>query len=282
MPAKRSQRKPRHVRVAMVKVAAAWGDVDANIRLFRSLTVPLEGKGIDVVISPEGFLDGYMVRDRKRCTRRKLAARCVSGPSDPAIRRVARVARRLGSYVVIGAPEKDRDGVIRNAAYLLDREGRHVGTYYKVMPGAFFRPGPSLPVFETDFAKVGIVICADRRWPENIRTLRLKGAEMILNPTWGTWDELNTCVMRTRAYENGIPVCFTHPNLSLICGPDGRVAAMLESNVPDVLVHDLDLNENVKPLTNDEKAGSHPIQNRRPELWSAITSPVREPRDPTA
>ena len=56
-----------------------------------------------------------------------------------------------------------------------------------------------------------------------MRVLKLKGAELILNPTWGFKGDLSTAIMRTRAYENGIPVCFTHPTESLICGPDGAV-----------------------------------------------------------
>jgi len=254
----------------MVKAESAWGDVKGNLRLLEALAGEIEGKGVDVLITPECFLDGYMVRKVKRCTVRKLSACSVTGPRSPTIKRVMRLAKRLGCNVVCGASQRDRHGAIRNVAYLIDREGGHLGTYIKVMPNKFYAPGPDLPVFETDFARVGCVICADRRWPENIRCLRLRGAEIILNPTWGRWGDQNTIVMRTRAYENGIPICFTHPKQALICLADGSVGAVLESNVPAVLVHEIDLADNVKPLVNDNKASSHPVQNRRPELYGAI------------
>jgi len=264
--------KPRLVRVAMIKAESEWGDVKANIKLFEELIGPLAGKGVDVVMTPECFLDGYMVRERKKCTVKKLAARCVRGETDPLLRRARAAAKQLGSYLVFGASEKGGDGVIRNAAYLSDRQGKPVGTYYKTHPCHFYTPGDELPVFETDFGTVGVVICADRRWPENTRCLRLKGAEIILNPTWGWYGDGNTAIMRTRAYENGIPVCFAHPQQALICTAAGGVGAILESNCPGVLVHDIDLNENVKPKVTKDRAGSHPVQNRRPELYGPIVS----------
>ena len=264
------KKKIRIVRVAMIKAEAAWGDVQANLRLLAKLCRGLAGRRVDVVITPECFLDGYMVRKRKTCTPRKLAARCVTGPGDALTKRAARIAARLGSYLVIGASEKNIAAEIRNAAYLFDRKGKHVGAYYKVHPCRFYTPGDALPVFQTDFGKVGIVICADRRWPENIRCLRLKGAEIILNPTWGFYGDLNTAILRTRAYENGIPVCFTHPRQSLICLPDGSVGAVLESSRPETLVYDIDLSLNVPIKKSRDRASSHPIQNRRPSLYTPL------------
>lgn len=262
----------RMIKVAMVKAQFEWGDRAGNLRLLEELAGPLAKSKIDVLITPECFLDGYMIRDRSRCTRRKLLARSVTGPKDPMVRQIGRLAKRLKCYLVFGASEKDKNGTIRNAAFLLDRQGRHVGTYYKTHPCECYAPGDALPVFGTDFGTVGIVICADRRWPENIRCLRLKGAQIILNPTWGWWGEGNTVIMRTRAYENGIPVCFTHPQESLICLADGTVGAVLQSNQPAVLVHQIDLSRNENVKRTADKADSHPVQNRRPELYGPIVA----------
>ena len=267
-------KRSRAVRVGLIKAESAWGKPGENLEMMEDLLVGFEKRRLDVLISPEGFLDGYMVRDRKRCTPRKLARRCVRGPGDPLIRRVGRLAKRLRSWFVFGASEKDAAGVVRNAAYLLDRDGRPAGAYYKLHTCRFYTPGEALEVFETDFGKVGIVICADRRWPENLRCLRLKGAEIILNPTWGFTGDLNTAIMRTRAYENGLPVCFAHPRQSLICLPDGSVGAVLESSEPGVLVHEIDLRENVAEARTDERASSHPARNRRPELYGPIVAPT--------
>jgi len=272
-------RSRRIVRVALIKAESEWGDPKANIRLLEQMARPLADCGVDVAVTPECFLDGYMVRDKKRCSPKGLLGCAVTGPKSAMVKRAGRLAALLRSYVVFGASEKDRAGAVSNAAYLLDRKGEHVGTYYKTHPSEFYVPGDELPVFDTDFGRVGIVICADRRWPENTRVLRLKGAEIILNPTWGWSGDGNTAIMRTRAYENGIPVCFAHPRQSLICLPDAAVGAVLESNRPGVLVHDVDLGANQKPGTTANKAASHPVQNRRPELYGPIVE-LRAPRRP--
>jgi len=256
--------------VGLLKAEAAWGRAAANLRLLERLTCGLESARLDVLVTPECFLDGYMARDGKRCTRARLAACAVSGPQDAPVRRAAELARRLRCYLVFGASEASCPGRFRNVAYLLDRGGQHVGTYRKVHTCPLYEPGNELPVFRTDFATVGILICADRRWPENARVLRIKGAELILNPSWGFWGELNTALMRTRAYENGVPVCFAHPRQALVCLPDGSVGAVLESNRPAVLVHELDLAQNVPASKPRDRAGSHPVQNRRPDLYGPL------------
>ena len=267
MPAKK---KKRIVRVAAIKALSAWGEAKANVRLLERLALPLAKDKLDVLVTPECFLDGYMVRKPKKCTKPKLRACAVSGPRDAIVKRVGRLAAKLKSYIVFGASERSRDGAIRNAAYLIGRDGEVVGTYYKLQVTPFYVPGDELPIFRTDFGKVGIFICADRRWPEHMRCLRLQGAEIVLNPTWGWYGDGNTAIMRTRAYENGLPICFAHPEQSLICLGDGSIAAVLESNQPSVLVHDVDLSKNFKAKMTADRANSHPVQNRRPELYGVI------------
>ena len=271
-------RKSGRVRVALVKAESEWGDVKGNVALLEHLARPLVDRGIDVLVTPECFLDGYMVRDKERVTARKLRARCVTGPADPVVRRVGRLARRLRSYLVLGASEKDARGVVRNAAYLIGRDGNVVGTYYKIHTCDLYEPGNALPVFETDFGTVGIVICADRRWPENIRCMALAGARLVLNPTWGFKGELNTAIVRVRAYENAIPVCFAHPTQSLVCDGKGDVVALLESSEPGVLVHDLDLAWRPPTPAVPDRAWSHPATFRRPDLYGPICDEVGNPK----
>ena len=265
-----ARKKPRIVRGALVKACFEWGNPKANMKLLEQLADPLGDDGLDVLITPECFLDGYMIHDRKRVSAKKLAARCVTGLSDRYVRRARKLAKKLKSYLVFGVSTRGRQGVVRNTAFLFGRDGEHVGTYHKIMADHFYEPGCEISVFDTDFGRVGIMICADRRWPELVRCLRLKGSELILNPTWGMYGSLNTAIMRTRAYENGIPICFAHPEQSLITLPDGEVGAVLESSKPDVLVHDIDLSENVQPKDTPDKARSHPVQNRRPDLYGGI------------
>ena len=54
----------------------------------------------------------------------------------------------------------------------------------------------------------------------------------------------------------------------------GSIDAILESNIPDILVHDINLSKNIKPVKRKDMAASSPIQNRRPELYGDIVEKV--------
>jgi predicted amidohydrolase len=56
------------------------------------------------------------------------------------------------------------------------------------------------PVFDTDFGKIGMMICWDLQYVEPARALAAQGAEMILMPIWGG----NYTLMKARAIENHV------------------------------------------------------------------------------
>jgi len=257
----------------MVKALPVEADREANLGILERLARPLIGKNLDILVTPECFLDGYMVKTKK-WSRDDLKANAEPGEKGKYVQALARLASHLQSYLAAGFSECLDGQNLRNAVYLFDRRGEVRGKYYKIHVNRFYSRGSNLPVFDCDFGCVGIVICADRRWPENVRVLRLKGAELVLVPSYGMHHEHNRIWMQTRAYENGLFLCFTHPLQSLITGPSGRVEAILESNVEDVLLHDIDLSQIVPRKTRKKNiSDSHPIQNRYPELYGELVKP---------
>jgi predicted amidohydrolase len=123
-----------------------------------------------------------------------------------------------------------------------------------------YTPGRHLNVYASDFGPFGVMICADRRWPETARTLTLRGARVIFNPTYGMRGDLNLCMMRTRSYENGIFIAFTHPGQSLITGPEGNIVCNNEDETKTYVVTEIDLS---KAPANQ---GGH-IADRRPDVY---------------
>ena len=62
-------------------------------------------------------------------------------------------------------------------------------------------------VFETEFGKIGLVICFDRHYPESIRTEALMGADLILIPTVNTKaepSEMFEWELRVQAFHNSV------------------------------------------------------------------------------
>ena len=252
----------RKVTIGMLKaMPAKWG-VEENWAVFEAQFRRHAGEGMDVFITPECFLDGYAVTEADWTVERFAGIAQDVGKSGY-IRRVREMARESRTHVVFGFTELLR-GHFYNTALLVGSDGSVVGKYHKTHlqnHDLRFARGEDLPAFDLDFGKVGMVICADRRWPESIRTLRLKGAEICLMPTYGMCHIENEWWMRTRSYENQMFVCFTHPGVALITGPRGGLEAKLQSNVPGVLVHEVDLAE--------VKDDNH-LANRRPELYGIL------------
>ena len=107
------------------------------------------------------------------------------------------------------------------------------------------------------------MICADRRWPETVRTLALRGARIIFNPTYGMHDAKNLRMMQTRSYESEVYIAFTHPGQALITDPKGGIVVNEEGEEARLVVTEVDL-----ALVDEVRAGrSAHLRDRRPDLY---------------
>ena len=167
-----------------------------------------------------------------------------------------------------------------DTAVLIDRRGNIAGKYRKThLPLAEVEDGETAgneyPVFDTDFGRIGILICWDFFFPEAMRIMRLKGAEVVFLPIAGDpgarhWD----IVSRARALDNGVYVVASVSDGadSRIINPDGEVVA----NTTDGLATaDLDLSKesrlwwlSVGPA--DGEAKSLVIEERRPDTYKDL------------
>ncbi|MFV1995162.1 MAG: carbon-nitrogen hydrolase family protein [Verrucomicrobiales bacterium] len=130
-------------------------------------------------------------------------AETIPGPST---RYFGTLAKKHGLYIVVGLMEKDPEtGLAYNVAVLIDPEGVVAGKYRKVsLPRSEnisgLVPGDSYPVFDTEFGKLGMMVCYDAFFPEVARRLALNGAEVIALPVWGC----NPALAAARCVENGV------------------------------------------------------------------------------
>ena len=131
-------------------------------------------------------------------------------------------AKALGIWLSIGSlliKTGDADGRVANRSFLIDPTGAVAAQYDKihlfdvqVSPSETYRessgvrPGNRAEVANTPFAKIGLTVCYDLRFPHLHRALALAGAEIILQPAaFSTvtgaahWEPL----LRARAIETG-------------------------------------------------------------------------------
>lgn len=252
------------LRIAQVNVYPVKGDLAANFRLLLDVLDEIAPHSPDVVVTPEGFLDGYVATE-PYVTRETLADYAIDPATSYYVKQIATWAATHRVWVIVGCARRGPDGIY-NSALILDRDGALVGVYDKVHCQTHdqkYTPGRSLPVFAADFGPFGVMICADRRWPETARTLALKGARVIFNPTYGMHDERNLHMMQTRSYESEVYIAFTHPAQALITGPRGEIVANMEAEDARYAITDVELER-----VDEVRAGpSAHLRDRRPDVY---------------
>jgi predicted amidohydrolase len=168
----------------------------------------------------------------------------------PTTIKLGELAKKHGMYIVAALGELENHAIY-NTAVLIDRQGRVAGKYRKVqLPReeieAGVTPGKSLPVFDTDFGRIGMMICWDVQYVEPARALAAQGAEIIFLPIWGG----NSVLMKARPIENQlylVSCAYSSGISSAIYDPTGEIIAEAEER-PSFVFADIDLN---KQFLND-------------------------------
>ena len=170
------------VTVASVQFDGMPGHVDANLRRMVRLIEDAAARGADLVAFPEVAVSDYCGTD--------FASLASPVPGDR-FEVLAQAAARCGVFVAAGLIERSPRGLY-NTVVLIDSAGEPVGRCRKthLSLGHYdptiareidvLVPGDEIPVFDTPFARVGIMICKDGDYPEVPRILAVKGVEIIL------------------------------------------------------------------------------------------------------
>lgn len=266
--------KPRLVRVATTRIAVPEPTaVETNLNLMNRMLDKAGAQRPDLVLLSEGLNDRWVgLLDE--------TAQPVPGPLTDML---AEKARQYGMYIATSLHERAGD-LVYNTAVLIGRRGEIVGTYRKVHLALEeeergITSGQEFPVFETDFGKVGMMICWDHWFPEPARVLRLKGAEMLLLPIAGDGDPRHWDVIsRARAIDNGVYLVASHTvtdSASRIIAPTGQVLAETTDDF-GVAVSEIDLNREFRLLWlsvgAEGEAKSLYVKERHPHTYGALTN----------
>lgn len=248
--------------VAGLSLRSIPWDKKANWRKANRMVRRAVKDGAKLVCAPEGFLEGYIVQ-QKGLTRDRYRSIGESVRRGEYVREMRGLCSELGVYLVAGFAER-AGAKMYNSAALIGPRGEIAGLFRKVHDmgaEALNTKGDEFPVFDIALGRVGIMICFDRQLPETARLLALQGARLILNPSAGMHGELNDTMMRTRAYENGVWIIFSHPRDCLIISPKGEIVARARES-DEVVVADIDL---------ELAGGGGPGRHRRPEVYAGLT-----------
>ena len=224
-------------------------------------------------------------------------AESIPGPTTDAF---CRLAKELGIVIVPNLYERHGDDAYDTSA-IIDADGRlvgaqrmiHIPDYAGFHEKTYYTPGNlGAPVFSTAAGRIGVAICYDRHYPETMRALALGGADLVLVPQAGAFDEwpegLFEAEMRVAAFQNGFYVALCNrvgsedaldfAGESFVCDPNGTVIARAAKSEDDILICDIDVAKNA---TSSARKLFFP--DRRPELygsWLATDASPERVSDP--
>jgi predicted amidohydrolase len=236
-----------HDRLEVALLSEVFPDAAAQARLCGALAAAGE-RGADLVVLPELPLHPWSP------AKREARIEDAEPPLGPRHRLLAEAAREA-SVAVLGGVIVEDDGVRRNRALLLGRDGELLASYDKVhLPHEegfwerdHYQPGDrAVPPVRVVGFPVGVQVCSDLNRPVLGQALAAAGALALLGPratesgTWPRWRlVLQATALTASCYvlsvnrprpEQGVPL----GGPSFAVGPDGEV--ILETTEPLALV----------------------------------------------
>ena len=285
------------IKIAAIQMSTV-ADKMENVRTVKAYLEKIKDENPDFVILPEMFCCPYQTENFPIYAEEE---------GGPIWQQLSAYAKQYGVYLIGGSmPEKDAEGNVYNTSYIFDREGKQLGKHRKVhlfdidvKGGQTFKEsdtltaGDSDTVFDTEFGKIGVMLCFDIRFPELSRMMVNDGAKVIFVPaafnmTTGPahW-ELS---FRTRALDNQIYMVGCAPardvsagyiswGHSIVTDPWGRVIDMLDEKKGILLAElDMDYEEQVReelPLLKSRRKDIYQLsQNLFNSGNSTESSPV--------
>lgn len=271
----------RVVRLALIQDGAlGYQDVQGPAKVLDATIAKIRhvaADGAQIICLKEMFASPYFCTSED--DRLFDLAETSSGQSISAIQQVAKECKTV---VVVPFFEKRAPGVYHNSAAVIDADGTHLGIYRKMhipddplyyekyyfTPGDVEEPHGGYRIFETAYAKIGVLICWDQWYPEAARITSMLGAEILFYPTaigwhpsekeqvgeeqWQAWHT----IQRSHAVANGVFVAAVNRigheltpgtdgiefyGRSFVAAPFGKVLAQAETGVEQNLLVDCDL-----------------------------------------
>ncbi|AYN42360.1 carbon-nitrogen hydrolase [Streptomyces dangxiongensis] len=261
------------MRTALLQGSGRPGSIVENLKVLDEAAGRAAAAGAGLLATPEMFLTGYAIGDDI-----PRLAEPADGDSADAI---AEIATRHGLAVAYGYPERDGETVY-NSAQLISADGTRLANYRKThLFGCFerdhFTPGEQHVVqAELNGLTVGLLICYDVEFPENVRAHALAGTDLLLVPTaqMHPYQFVAESMIPVRAFENQMYVAYVNRvglegefefvGLSVLAGPDG-VARARAGRAEQLVLADAD----PAFLAASREANPY-LQDRRPGLYGSL------------
>ncbi|MCW1092883.1 carbon-nitrogen hydrolase family protein [Streptomyces sp. RS2] len=261
------------MRTALLQSSGRPGSTAENLKVLDEAAGRAAAAGAALLVTSELFLTGYAIGDD---------IGVLAEPADgDAADAVAEISGRRGLAIAYGYPERAGERVY-NSVQLIAADGTRLAGYRKThLFGCFerdhFTPGEQ-PVVQAELngVTVGLMICYDVEFPENVRAHALAGTDLLLVPTaqMHPFQFVAESVVPVRAFENQMYVAYVNRvghegefefvGLSTLAGPDG-IARARAGHAEELVLADVD----PAFLAASREANPY-LRDRRPGLYGAL------------
>ena len=181
---------PSVVSLGLIQTAATANPA-ANLKKNLALVERAARSGAQIICTQELFRSQYFCQSENH--ENFSLAETIPGPTTDAF---CRLAKKHQVVIIASLFEKRAAGVYHNTAVVIDADGALLGRYRKMhIPDDplfyekfYFTPGDlGFKVWQTRYAKIGVLICWDQWFPEAARLTAMQGAEILFYPTAIGW-----------------------------------------------------------------------------------------------
>ena len=218
------------------------------------------GNGANVVVLPEMYNCPYS---------KKYFQAFADAENGGSVERMSAWARENGIILVGGSIPEKADGKLYNTCFVFNETGKIIARHRKMhlfdvdIEGGIrfkesnhFAAGRDITTFDTKYGKMGVLVCFDMRFPELVRAMARRGAEVVICPAqfnMTTGPKHWELTVRARAMDNEIYYvgasaaryegfdyeCWGH---STVADPFGQVIATCDET-EQIIYADIDLNK---------------------------------------
>ena len=161
----------------MCQIFSLDGDREGNFVRIENAVCQAKDAGAEIICFPETAILGWVNSDAHK--------RAYSIPGDDSAR-LCKLAKDYQTYLCVGLAEKEGSRLY-DSVVLIDKKGKILLKHRKInllteLMSPPYTAGKNVDVVETEFGKIGLLICADTHKDEILKSMAKLKPDLLLVP----------------------------------------------------------------------------------------------------